>query len=66
MLTYEEFCKKYPPNLEFELECLYESIDARKWWPEHYKTPEEIMEREMRKEYAAYCQLMKQKGLTEI
>ena len=66
MLTYEEFCKKYPPSFELQLECLYDSIEARKWWPDEYKTQDELIEKEMLKEYDAYCQLIKQKGLTEI
>ena len=65
MLTYEEFCKEYPPTRELELDCLYESIRLKRCGLLHYKSTDELIQRTMWEEYKAYCQLMKQKGLTE-
>lgn len=66
MLTYEEFCKKYPPSRELELDCLYESIRLKQSGPLHYKSTDELIQKTMLEEYKAYCHLIEQKGLTEI
>ena len=62
MLTYKEFCNEYPPSKELELDCLYESIKLKLAGHLHYISTSELIERSMKKEYNAYCQLMKQKG----
>lgn len=60
MLTYEEYVEMYPPSKELELDCLYESIRTRQ---SYYISTQDLIEKSMRKEYQAYCELMKQKGL---
>lgn len=54
-MTYEEFCKKYPPTDELLADCLYESLNQQ-YIHKNQIGCFDLVEIEMKKEYEAFLQ----------